>query len=226
MRVRIGFAVLLTVFAGLFLAGNNWFRGTKDQAVFAFATGNLLRLHVVANSNGPVDQKLKLMVRDRILRETGEIAGVRSRREALAFLAANRESLAKAAEEELRKHGCTAPVRLEIGRYRFPERSYPFGVLPGGFYHALRVVLGEGKGENWWCVLFPPVCHLTYGEQQERPEPSAKIHLRWRAWEEFLRLYWQRKKAEFTAGDWGKWSGPGLWALAANRELVKTSCHR
>lgn len=218
MRVRVGFILILTVLAGLFLGGGNWFQGVKDRAVFAFATGNLLRLHVVANSNDPVDQKLKLKVRDRILKETGELAGVRSRREALAFLADHRESLTKAAEEELRKHGRTAPVRLEIGRYDFPEKSYPFGVLPGGCYHALRVVLGEGKGENWWCVLFPPVCHLSTGEEQERPEPPEQIRLRWRAWEEFLRVWGERKNAELTAGHWGKWPrpGPGFWGLAGN----------
>lgn len=196
MRVRIGFIIILTVMSGLLLAGNHWFRGAGDRAVHAFVTGNLLRLHVVANSNDPVDQKLKLMVKERILRETGELTGVRSRREALAFLAEHREALTKAAEEELRKHGCADPVRLEIGRYPFPEKSYPFGVLPGGVYHALRVVVGEGQGENWWCVLFPPVCHLTTGEGQERPEPPVALRLRWRAWEEFLRVWAEMRKGK------------------------------
>lgn len=200
MRVRIGFAVLLIIIAGLSLAGSHWLKGVRDRAVFAFATGNLLRLHVVANSNDPVDQELKLMVKERILRETRGIAGARNRREALAFLAANRESLAKAVEEELWKHGRTEPVRLEIGRYPFPEKSYPFGVLPAGAYHALRVVLGEGQGENWWCVLFPPVCHLTTGEPGKMPELPEEIRLRWRAWEEFLRVWAQVKETGLVAG--------------------------
>jgi stage II sporulation protein R len=196
LRVRIGFIIILTVMTGLLLAGNHWFRGARDRAVYAFVTGNLLRLHVVANSNDPADQKLKLMVKERILRETRGLTGVRSRREALAFLAEHRGALAKAAEEELRKHGCADPVRLEIGRYPFPEKSYPFGVLPGGVYQALRVVVGEGQGENWWCVLFPPVCHLAAGEGQERPEPPAALRLRWRAWEEFLRAWAEMRKGK------------------------------
>lgn len=196
MRVRIGFSVLLTVIAVLFLTGNSWFRSgeANDRAMVAFSTENLLRLHIVANSNDPVDQRLKLMVRDRILRETKGMAGAGSRGEALAFLADNREHLIKAAEEELQKHGCAYQVGLEIGRYPFPEKSYPFGTLPGGLYNALRLVLGEGKGENWWCVLFPPVCHLAAGEQPERLQPPEEIRLRWRAWEEFLRAWEERKK--------------------------------
>lgn len=204
MRVRIGFLIILTVIAGLLFAGGYLFKATKDRAVFAFATGNLLRLHVVANSNDPVDQELKLMVKERILKETRGIAGARNRREALAYLVENRESLAKAVEDELRKYGCTDPVRLEIGRYPFPEKSYPFGVLPAGVYHALRVVLGEGKGENWWCVLFPPVCHLAIGEEVKRPEPPAAIRLRWRAWEEFLQAWAEMRKTGLVAWHWGE----------------------
>ena len=82
LRVRIGFIIILTVMTGLLLAGNHWFRGARDRAVYAFVTGNLLRLHVVANSNDPADQK-PANGKERF-RNRGW-TGVRSRREALAF---------------------------------------------------------------------------------------------------------------------------------------------
>ena len=144
LRVRIGFIIILTVMTGLLLAGNHWFRGARDRAVYAFVTGNLLRLHVVANSNDPADQKLKLKVRDRILKETGELAGVRSRREALAFLADHRgpgqSGRGGTAEARLRRSGAA-----EIGRYPFPRKSYPSGSCPEASTSPRVVVERQGR---------------------------------------------------------------------------------
>lgn len=197
MRVRIWWVLILLLIATALIFAAGW--TVRDRAVVAFATGNLLRLHVVANSDSEIDQAVKLKVRDRILAETEKIVTARTREEAQALLEENRVRLVRAAEDELRKHGLSYRVQLEIGRYHFPEKSYPFGVLPGGLYYALRLVLGEGTGENWWCVLYPPVCHLTT-EEKTGKKPGEEIRFRWKAWER-----WQEKKEELNIGALGKW---------------------
>lgn len=197
MRVRILWVLILLFIAAALIFAAGWPAG--ERAVVAFSTGNLLRLHVVANSDSEVDQEVKLKVRDRILAETEKIVTVGTREEAQTILEENREMLVRAAEDELRKNGLSYRVHLEIGRYLFPEKSYPFGVLPGGLYYALRLVLGEGTGENWWCVLYPPVCHLT-AEEKPVKKPGEKIRFRWKAWER-----WQERNEGLNIRALEKW---------------------
>lgn len=199
MRIRIVCALILLLITAGLLTACGWPVRQRDREVVAFSTGNLLRLHVVANSDSEVDQEVKLKVRDRILAETKKIVTVRTREEAQAVLEENRELLVRAAEKELRENGLSYRVHLDIGRYPFPEKSYPFGVLPGGLYYALRLVLGEGAGENWWCVLYPPVCHLTTEEKPPK-NPGEEIRFRWKAWET-----WQEKGEELNGRILEKW---------------------
>ncbi|MEW6522529.1 MAG: stage II sporulation protein R [Bacillota bacterium] len=130
---------------------------------------NLIRLHVVANSDSQQDQALKLQVRDAIL------AGLRPRLEGLAAPAARQvleehtgwvEELALSVPG-IQEHAY--PVCTVVGRFRFPHRNYREIALPAGEYYALRVVIGEGKGENWWCVLFPPLCFVDVATRVEGP---------------------------------------------------------
>jgi len=119
----------------------------------------VLRLHVIANSDSYEDQLLKLKVRDRVL-ESGKsvFGGSLTKNEAESTIEANLSLLQDAAEEEIRKNGCDYPVRVEIGKSRFPTKSYGNVTLPAGEYDAVRVIIGEGGGKNWWCVMFPPLC--------------------------------------------------------------------
>ena len=119
----------------------------------------VFRLHVLANSDSAEDQALKLRVRDRILEESaGLMDGVSTREEAEATAAQSLPKLQAAAEDEIRQAGYEYPVQAEITRMYFPTRQYESVTLPAGEYDALRITIGEAKGKNWWCVLFPALC--------------------------------------------------------------------
>lgn len=119
----------------------------------------VVRLHVLANSNGEEDQELKLLVRDRVLaRATELLTQARDRTEAEALLRAELPELEALAVRELQANGCAYPVTAELADTEFPTREYDSFTLPAGEYLALRVVIGEGAGRNWWCVVFPPLC--------------------------------------------------------------------
>lgn len=132
-----------------------------ERDTLAYNPYNLVRLHVLAASDEPGDQALKLQARDAVLRFlTPRWGEVKNPEQALAVLEANRAELGRLLEELMARSGRKYEVKLEIGRFPFPERDYGGVVLPAGIYPALRVTLGEGKGHNWWCVLFPPLCFL------------------------------------------------------------------
>lgn len=122
----------------------------------------VLRLHVIAASDSAEDQTIKLAVRDALLAVTEPIlAGCESRDEAAARLDAVRPLLARTAAETA---GC--PAEVHLGWERYPTRTYAAAALPAGEYLSLRVVLGAGEGENWWCVLFPPLCLSAAGDTE------------------------------------------------------------
>jgi len=121
---------------------------------------NIFRLHVIANSDSAADQAVKLAVRDAILEYEADLAACGSSREAKAALMADGEGLLNIVESALREQGMDYGAQLMIGVYDFPDRQYGDTLYPAGKYEALRVVLGEGKGHNWWCVMFPPLCIL------------------------------------------------------------------
>ena len=119
----------------------------------------VIRLHVLANSDAPADQSLKLQVRDRILLETAPLLEqARNRAEAEATLRVRLPQLADAARDALSEYGCAYPVTLELRETDFPTRYYDAFALPAGRYLSLRVLIGNGAGRNWWCVVFPPLC--------------------------------------------------------------------
>ena len=133
----------------------------------------MLRLHVIANSDSEVDQALKLRVRDAVLFAGKNIfSSDDTRDEAIRKINKNRDLLLSAAEEEIKQAGFDYPVRLEIGNYFFPAKKYENLSLPAGNYDAVRVVIGEGAGKNWWCVMFPPLCFVS-SSIGEIPEDAA-----------------------------------------------------
>ena len=125
----------------------------------------VVRLHVLANSDGEEDQELKLLVRDRVLaRATELLTQAGNRAEAESLLRRELPELEALAARELRANGCDYPVTAELTATEFPTREYDGFTLPAGEYLALRVVIGEGAGRNWWCVVFPPLCTAASAE--------------------------------------------------------------
>ena len=119
----------------------------------------IIRLHVRANSNTDEDQSLKLKVRDAVLAESSKITqGSTDRARVREAIAQGTARLAQTAKEEIQKNGFDYPVKVTLGKSRFPTRAYDGLTLPAGTYEALTVDIGSGGGDNWWCVMFPPLC--------------------------------------------------------------------
>ena len=124
-----------------------------------FPYQDYLRLHVLANSDDPADQQLKLAVRDEIIRTlTPLVSDAQNAEEARRIAEQNLPRLRMAAEKVIAQNGYSYPVTAEIGNFDFPDRQYDDLFLPSGNYSALRIRIGEAKGHNWWCVLYPPLC--------------------------------------------------------------------
>ena len=122
----------------------------------------VLRLHVLANSDSAADQALKLKVRDSVLETASAIlADCPDRETAEQRLSAALPEIEDAARARIAAEGETQTVTAELRPTVFPTREYEDFTLPAGEYLALRVVLGEGEGHNWWCVVFPPLCAET-----------------------------------------------------------------
>ncbi len=153
MNFRRWKMILLIVVALLVLTGV-WLE--REQASL---TNDVLRLHVLANSDTKEDQELKLKVRDRVLEEAEKILPDDiTQTQAEALLVSELERLAKAGALVVEQEGYSYPVRAEITETWFPTKQYEEFALPAGQYRALRIVIGDGTGENWWCVVFPPLC--------------------------------------------------------------------
>ena len=126
---------------------------------------NIVRLHVIANSNDEADQAVKLRVRDAVLEYLApRLDGATDAEAARELIAANTDGIANAAKSAA--EGRT--VRVTLGRERYPTRRYDGFALPAGEYESLRVILGEGEGHNWWCVAFPPLCTGAVTEDELR----------------------------------------------------------
>lgn len=126
---------------------------------------NVLRLHIVANSNSDADQQLKLKVRDRILERTSYIfEGCTDLEDAKTAAMQNIDIIAKTANEVISESGFTYTATARIGQAHFDTREYKDFTLPAGEYNSLIVDIGKGSGKNWWCVVFPCVCLPTASE--------------------------------------------------------------
>lgn len=128
---------------------------------------NTVRLHVIANSNGETDQRLKLAVRDAVL-DTVNTSGRHTKEQTEAQLTEMTDQLVYASEAALRREGCCDRVTVELTEEKYPTRYYEGFTLPSGTYTSLKVIVGEGEGRNWWCVLYPPLCTAaSEGEAEE-----------------------------------------------------------
>lgn len=133
---------------------------------------NLFRLHVIANSDSSADQSVKLKVRNAVITylsdKTDDIKNID---EFKNLVIKNKSELLKVINDTLKQYGMTYSSAMSIGVYDFPDRTYYGELVPAGKYEALRIILGEGKGKNWWCVLFPPLCFVDV--EYENSEGSA-----------------------------------------------------
>ena len=122
---------------------------------------SVFRLHVIANSNSKEDQELKLKVRDELLSYMNIISkDSTSKQEAMQIANEHKEEFTQIAEKVIKENGYNYTVNVQIGKADFPTKYYGDITLPAGTYDALKVQIGEANGQNWWCVMFPPLCFV------------------------------------------------------------------
>ncbi len=132
-----------------------------SNAVSKDITDSVFRLHVIANSNSEDDQNLKYLVRDELLRYMNEISkDVTSKDEAVQLVIDNKNNFYNIAKNLILENGYDYDVNIYIGKSDFPTKHYGDISLPAGNYDSLKVEIGNAKGENWWCVMFPPLCFV------------------------------------------------------------------
>lgn len=120
---------------------------------------SVLRLHIVAQSDDPADQAVKLAVRDAVVEQYGQqLAQAESREQAQEIAQTLLPAMLDTAKQTAARQGSLVPVTGEVGKFSFPAVSYEGYTLPAGEYQAVRIQLGEGAGHNWFCVLYPAVC--------------------------------------------------------------------
>ena len=118
-----------------------------------------IRLHILAASDSERDQSLKLAVRDELVEEVAQLTqGASNQMESAGILRENIPYLTRIARQTLEREGCAEDVQITLTREYYPTRAYDQLRLPEGEYTSLQVKIGAAEGENWWCILFPPVC--------------------------------------------------------------------
>ncbi len=136
--------------------------------------GDYVRLHILANSDSIKDQQLKLKVRDAVIAYlTPYVKDISDAREANVIIASHQATIIEVATAVLRENGANYPVAVQMGTFEFPVRSYGSLVLPAGEYQAVRILLGQAAGQNWWCVLFPPLCFIDGANTALAPVSEA-----------------------------------------------------
>ncbi len=134
---------------------------SRQSSVSAYCNADsIFRLHIIANSNSTEDQAVKLEVRDAVLEYEAENLDAVSAAKTREELMTHGAELLEIIEGVLRSNGFDYGAQMLVGTFPFPDREYNGVLYPAGDYDAFRVILGDGAGENWWCVMFPPLCIL------------------------------------------------------------------
>ncbi len=165
------FVLLLLLVLFIFISALSYVTAvSKDIADSVF------RLHVIANSDSPEDQELKLKVRDNLLSYMNTLAkDCSSREEVICLAKEHQEEFKQIAKQTITDNGFSYPVTIQIGDSNFPTKTYGDISLPAGTYDALKVQIGEASGQNWWCVMFPPLCFVDVSSGVVPDESKEEI---------------------------------------------------
>ena len=159
MKSKINFILILIIliFIYIFLLSINY-----TQAVSLNLSDSVFRLHIIANSDSSDDQNLKLKVRDNIIDYMNTLTENTSNKDEVISIASNHlNTFIEIALNTIKDNGYNYNVNIEIGNFYFPTKSYSNISFPAGNYDALKIEIGKAIGQNWWCVLFPPLCFVN-----------------------------------------------------------------
>ena len=150
------------------------------NAVSTNIQDSVFRLHVIANSDSSEDQNLKYIVRDKVLEYINSISiNISSKNEVISLVQENIDEIQKIAQKTIYENGYNYSVKLSVGNFAFPTKTYGDMSFPAGFYDALKIEIGKARGQNWWCVMFPPLCFVdvTSGIVPENSKDTIKKNL-------------------------------------------------
>lgn len=157
-RLKIGRIFVILILLSLFILISAI---SYVDAVSNNIADSVFRLHVIANSDSKEDQELKLKVRDELLSYMNIISkDSANKQEAMQIANEHKEEFTQIAEKVIKENGYNYTVNVQIGKADFPTKYYGDITLPAGTYDALKVQIGEANGQNWWCVMFPPLCFV------------------------------------------------------------------
>ena len=150
------------------------------NAVSSNLAESVFRLHVIANSDSEEDQNLKYKVRDSLIEYMNTLTNeMNSKEEVIEIAKSHLEDFKEIAQNVVKENGYNYDVNVEIGNFSFPTKTYGDISFPAGFYDALKVEIGKAEGQNWWCVMFPPLCFVdvTSGVVPEESKENLEENL-------------------------------------------------
>ena len=177
MKEKLKFIFTLTILFSIYIFICAY---SYVNAVSSNLSDNVFRLHVIANSDSEKDQNLKYIVRDALIEYMETLSQNCSSKEDVIKIANNHiEDFKQIAENTIKNQGYSYTVNVEIGNFEFPTKIYGDVSFPAGYYDALRIKIGEAKGQNWWCVMFPPLCFVdvTTGIVPEESKQELESNL-------------------------------------------------
>ena len=159
MKKKLNFIFILTILVFIYIALLSF---NYSKAISSNLSDSVFRLHIIANSDSSADQELKLKVRDKIIEYMNTLTSNSSdKKDVISMVNNHLDSFKEIALNTIKENGYNYDVNIEIGNFHFPTKSYGDISFPAGNYDALKIEIGDAIGQNWWCVLFPPLCFLN-----------------------------------------------------------------
>ena len=159
MKKKLNFIFILTILVFIYIALLSF---NYSKAISCNLSDSVFRLHIIANSDSSADQELKLKVRDKIIEYMNTLTSNSSdKKDVISIVNNHLDSFKEIALNTIKENGYNYDVNIEIGNFHFPTKSYGDISFPAGNYDALKIEIGDAIGQNWWCVLFPPLCFVN-----------------------------------------------------------------
>lgn len=159
MKKKLNFILILTILIFLYIVLLSF---NYSQAISYNLSDSVFRLHIIANSDSSADQELKFKVRDKIIEYMNTLTSSSSdKKDVISMVNNHLDSFKEIALNTIKENGYNYDVNIKIGNFHFPTKSYGDISFPAGNYDALKIEIGDAIGQNWWCVLFPPLCFVN-----------------------------------------------------------------
>ena len=159
MKKKLNFIFILTILVFIYIALLSF---NYSKAISSNLLDSVFRLHIIANSDSSADQELKLKVRDNIINYMNTLTSSSSdKKDVISMVNNHLDSFKEIELNTIKENGYNYDVNIEIGNFHFPTKSYGDISFPAGNYDALKIEIGDAIGQNWWCVLFPPLCFVN-----------------------------------------------------------------